>query len=443
MSSSNNTSFLHTSVYDLDEPSVLESVQKVMLSGMRLFAEYWRIYAGAYSKLNVGDWFDKVYYDWLRTTDKDFSEQLRSEQFINILNEYVENCIDLHAAMRRMGYPVFMINDFIEQYLRASMVFSNAPSKLYETPHEIVRKKDDTRLLRYHSSSKYKTPLLIVYAPINRYHIMDMNADRSIVNNFVSGGFDTFLLDWGEQKNNNLTIADYVNYIDESIEEVKKLTESKRVTLFGYCWGGVLSVMHASLHNEKLRNLIVQAAPVDFDKDKSILAEWARKFPIDRFVDEFKEMDGHILDLGFLLRNVVRYGFDKYVKFAQKMDDRQFVDNFIRVERWLYDTPDIPGEFFRQFVKDLYKKNLLIKNAMSLNGKIINLKAITVPLLNIVGVKDDLAPPDASSPLNDAVSSRDKKFLEFPVGHVGLCVSSSAHANLWPQVVKWLQERSA
>jgi len=271
---------------------------------------------------------------------------------------------------------------------------------------------------------------------------MDLNIDKSIVNSFVSGGFDAFLLDWGEQENNELTINDYVNYIDEYIEEIKKLTGSEKVTLFGYCWGGVLSIIYASLNNEKVKNLIVQAAPVDIDKDNSILAEWARKFPTDKFVDEFKEMDGHILNVAFLLRNPVRYTFDKYVKFMQRINDAKFVDDFIRVEHWLYDTPDIPGEFYRQFIKDLYQQNLLIQNKMHLNGKTIDLKMITMPLLNIVGVKDDLAPAPSSVSLNDAVSSNDKTLIEFPVGHVGLCASSSAYTKLWPQVVRWLQERS-
>lgn len=429
-------------VYDLDEPSVVESMQKMMFSGMWLFSEYWMIYVRAYSKLNVQADFYKMYDDWLTILDSEFDKHLRSKQFVNTLNEYVENCADLHSAMKRMGYPVAIIHEFFDRYFRASMVFSNMPVELNETPHEVVRKKNYTRLLHYYSSPRYKTPLLIVYAPINRYHIMDLNTDRSIVRSFVSGGFDVFLLDWGEQENNELTIADYVNYIDESLEHIKKLTGSDKVTLFGYCWGGVLSVMYASLYSEKIKNLIVQAVPIDFDKDNSVLAEWSRKFSVDKFIDEFKEIEGHVLNLAFLLRNPTRYAFDKYVKFAQKMDNPKFVDSFIRVERWLYDTPDVPGEFFRQFIKDLYQKNLLIKNKMNVNGKTINLKTITMPLLNIVGVKDDLAPSTSSIPLNDAVSSTDRKLIEFPSGHVGLCVSSLAYTDLWPQVVRWLQERS-
>lgn len=430
------------SVYDLDASSVAEATQKLMLSGTKLFAEYFNIYANVYSKVNFLNFFDKVYEDWLKISDVEFDKHLRTEQFISTFNEYVESCIELHAAMERMGYPVLLINDLIDEYLGATMMLSHVPVRPYNTAHEVVYKRGDKRLLHYGSSPKYKTPILIVYAPINRYHIMDLSESKSVVKSLISGGFDVFLLDWGEQRNNNLTITDYVNYIDESIEEIKKLTRVDKVTLFGYCWGGVLSVMYASSSGKKVKNLLLQAVPVDFDKDSSILAEWARKFPIDKYVDEFKEMDGHILNLGFLMRSPTRYAFDKYAKFMQRIDDEKFVENFIRVERWLYDTPDVPGEFFRQFIKDLYQKNLLVQNKMKLNGKVSDLKMIDMPVLSIIGVKDDLAHPASSIPFMDLVSSKDKKLIQFPSGHVGLCVSSAAYSDLWPQVIKWLQERS-
>ena len=73
--------------------------------------------------------------------------------------------------------------------------------------------------------------------------------------------------------------------------------------------------------------------------------------------------------------------------------------------------------------------------------KTINLKDITVPLLNIIGTEDDLIGPTSSIPLNDAVSSTDKKLIQFPLGHVELCISSYSHDDLWPEAVKWLQAR--
>src|SRR5690242_10514514 len=78
-----------------------------------------------------------------------------------------------------------------------------------------------------------------------------------------------------------------------------------------------------------------------------------------------------------------------------------------------------------------------------LNGstKTIDVKNITVPLLNIVGTEDDLVQAASSIPLNDLVSSTDKKLIQFPEGHVELCISSHSHTNLWPKVVAWLQKR--
>ena len=81
-------------------------------------------------------------------------------------------------------------------------------------------------------------------------------------------------------------------------------------------------------------------------------------------MDEFGHMDGQVLDLGFLMRNPPRYGFDKYLKLFQRSNDWDFVDTFIDVERWLYDTPLIPGVLHRQIINNCYRNNLLISGGM-------------------------------------------------------------------------------
>ncbi|MDQ4073542.1 MAG: hypothetical protein M3162_04470 [Thermoproteota archaeon] len=89
-------------------------------------------------------------------------------------------------------------------------------------------------------------------------------------------------------------------------------------------------------------------------------------------------------------------------------------------------TLDIPGHLFRQFAMDLYQKNLLIKNQMMIekpaeeanaDGIAINLKHISVHLSNIIGNKDDLVSPASSIPISEAISSNDKKTIEFPSGY--------------------------
>jgi len=264
-------------------------------------------------------------------------------------------------------------------------------------------------------------------------------------------GFDVFLLDWGEkQSEGRLTISDYVQRIEQAVELIDNFTKTEKISLYGYSWGGTLSLIYCALHNNRIKNLILQSANLDFDKDYTIIAEWMRNFPIGKFKDEYKEMFGHFIDLAFLMRNPVLRSTDR-IKYALDMKEYepfQFIQNLVKIGAWITNTPDIPGQLFEQFAIDLYQKNQLIKNQLSIQkkGKVnglkettrVNLKEITVPILNIVGTNDDLVAPSSSKPISDSVSSKDKKTIEFPSGHIELCISHDAHQNLWPEVVNWL-----
>jgi polyhydroxyalkanoate synthase len=118
------------------------------------------------------------------------------------------------------------------------------------------------------------------------------------------------------------------------------------------------------------------------------------------------------------------------------------IKNFLRMEKWIFDSPDQAGETFRQFIKDCYQKNLLIKNKMEIEGKKIDLKKITMPLLNVMAEFDRQVPIDASKPLADAVSSSDKRTVVFPTGHIGIFVGSKSQKEVWPTITEWLKARS-
>ncbi|MBI2071273.1 MAG: hypothetical protein HYT79_11825 [Elusimicrobia bacterium] len=79
---------------------------------------------------------------------------------------------------------------------------------------------------------------------------------------------------------------------------------------------------------------------------------------------------------------------------------------------------------------------------MTVGGRKVLLKNIKAPVLNLVATKDHLVPPASSLALNSKIGSADVATIEFPVGHVGLSVSSSAIAKLWPRVIEWLKSRS-
>lgn len=192
------------------------------------------------------------------------------------------------------------------------------------------------------------------------------------------------------------------------------------------------------------KRLVIMAAPVDFDKDRTMLATWAKKVDSDAVIDEFGHMDGQVLDIAFLMRNPARYGFDKYLKLAARAGDAEFVDMFIDVERWLYDTPPVPGALYRQIIDWCYRKNLLIRpggiEVASGRGG-IDLRRIKAPLLLIAAESDDLVSPESTIAAREHVGSSEVKVITVPGGHVGLCIGSQAHKKLWPSAAGWLAGR--
>jgi len=117
------------------------------------------------------------------------------------------------------------------------------------------------------------------------------------------------------------------------------------------------------------------------------------------------------------------------------------VENFVRMEKWIFDSPDVPGETFRQFVRDCYQKNLLIQSKMEVGGKRVDLKKITMPLLNYYGKYDHLVPPEACELLTSKVGSQDVEDICLDTGHIGIYVSSKCQREFAPRIARWLRER--
>jgi polyhydroxyalkanoate synthase len=209
----------------------------------------------------------------------------------------------------------------------------------------------------------------------------------------------------------------------------------------GICMGGTFCVIYAALHPEKIKSLVTTVTPTNFNTRQGLLHIWMKEMDVDRIVDTYGNIPGDIMNIGFLLLNPARLMIDKYVGFMENMANKNFVENFVRMEKWIFDSPDVPGETFRQFVRDCYQKNLLIQNKMEVGGKRVDLKKITMPLLNYYGKYDHLVPPEACELLTSKVGSRDAEDICLDTGHIGIYVSSKCQREFAPRIARWLRER--
>ncbi|ELY48269.1 class III poly(R)-hydroxyalkanoic acid synthase subunit PhaC [Natronorubrum sulfidifaciens] len=318
-----------------------------------------------------------------------------------------------------------------------------------QTPSEVVYEENKLRLLHYEpmTEEQHDVPILIVYALINKPYILDLQPDRSVVQTLLEAGFDVYLIDWGEPSklDRKLSLDDYVNrYIDNCVDVVSERSGQDAINILGYCMGGTMSAMYASLHPEKVQNLALMAAGLCFAGDGGVLELWGDDdfYDPETVTDTFGNVPAEFLDVGFALMDPVANNVTKYVRFYDNMEDEDFVENFARMERWLDEGIDVAGVAYEEFIRDIYQENKLINNELYLDGKHVDLENIDMPLLQIVAEYDHLIPPEASKPFNEFVSSDDTEILEFATGHIGMSVSSRSHDELWPDVCEWFEARS-
>jgi len=328
----------------------------------------------------------------------------------------------------------------------SDVLLESLDTEIAATPYEVVHQEDRVKLKHYLpvTDIRFKMPLLVVYALINRETMLDLQPGRSVVETLLAHGIDLYMIDWGypTRKDRFLTIDDHINdYVDTMVDFIREKHGLEKIHLMGICMGGTFCVIYSALHPEKVKNLVTTVTPTNFDTDKGLLHVWMKEVDADCLVDTYGNISADVMNFGFLLLNPARLMIDKYVGFFENMDNKKFVENFVRMERWIFDSPDLPGETFRQFIKDFYQKNLLIQNKLEVGGKRVDLKNITMPILNFYGKFDHLVPPEACEVLTGKVGSKDTTDVCMDTGHIGIYVSSKCQREFAPKIAAWLEER--
>jgi polyhydroxyalkanoate synthase len=290
-----------------------------------------------------------------------------------------------------------------------------------------------------------RVPVLIVYALVNRPYMADLQEDRSLVRRLLEQGVDLYLIDWGypDLADRYLGLDDYIGgYLRRCVDYICEQHGVYRVNLLGICQGGTFSACFSALYPERVRNLITMVTPVDFHTENNLLGHWARHIDVDLLVDTLGNVPGELLNWTFLSLKPFRLTGQKYIDLVDMLDDRDKLRNFVRMEKWIFDSPDQAGEAFRQFIKDFYQGNALVKGELSIGGQRVDLKKITMPVFNVYATQDHLVPPESSLALQHCVGTDDYTVMPFKGGHIGIYVSARAQKEIPTAIAAWLKERS-
>ena len=337
----------------------------------------------------------------------------------------------------------------MKRNLKGLGYFTTAGPRLGASAKDVLIERGTMQLYHYRPrvDDVYRVPILLVMATTNRGYIFDMVPGQSLVEYLCLAGFDVFMLDWEAPRadEKTLTLERYVlDFLPTAVERVKRETGEPDVTVVGYCFGGVLSLLWAALEGRRagLKNLVTFTTPVDFSAMEMFQAWGDRRFfDVDRLVDTLGNCPGDYLYTAFdMLRPGARVA--QQIRVVDRLDDDQFVKSFRMFDRWASDILPLAGEYFRETTKKLMWDNRLLAGTMDVAGRPVDLAAITVPFLHVAALHDHIVPTAASAPLLGMIGADDKEEVVLKGGHVSLVAGGNAIRRLWPKLADWLGKRS-
>ena len=326
-------------------------------------------------------------------------------------------------------------------------ITSSAPA-LGSTPKDVIASRGTMTLYHYRplADEIYRVPILIVMATTNRGYILDMVPGQSFVEFLLRRGYDVYMLDWNPPRpeEKNLRMEDYVlDFIPDCVGRVQKDSGETDVSVIGYCFGGVLSLMYASIFSDgPMKNLVCFTTPVDF-REMKLFQNFSdrRYFDVDKLVDSIGNVPPEMILSSFEMLRPASRAIGQ-VQLWDNIWNDDFVKSYRMFDRWATDTLPLAGEYFRQTTKDLMWDNKIYNGTMSVGGRAVDISKIKVPVLHAVAEHDHIVPYDAAKPLIAKIGSADKQEVVLKGGHVSLVAGANAIKRLWLKLDSWLGERS-
>ena len=326
-------------------------------------------------------------------------------------------------------------------------------AKIGQTPKELIWTLNKAKLYHYVPVApvvqRHRIPLLLVFAIMNRPHVLDLRPGHSFVEYMLKHGYDIYLLDWGVPgpEDKNLKFDDYaLEYLPRAIRKVKAVSGSDEFSLLGWCLGALITTLYASLRpNDGLKNLLLLTAPLDFsDRQVGGFIRWTsdQSFNADRIVDTFGNVPGEMIDYGAKALKPVENYVGNYVNLWDNIANPKVVESWHAMNTWVTDIIPMAGGAYRQLINEFYKENRLMNGTLTIRGEPVKLANLRANLLNVIAETDHITPPCQSEGIMNQIGSADQEIFRVRGGHIGIMAGSGAEKNTWPHIEAWLGKRS-
>lgn len=342
------------------------------------------------------------------------------------------------------GDPAAARLDSVRRGLWISLTARRPP--VGQTPHSVVHTHDKLTVRYYDpgEAGRGRLPVIVVPSMINRATILDLEPGRSLVAGLRDLGHPVYLIDWGvpdvEDADEDVAYV-LLELLDRAVRRCLRHAGAERAHVFGYCMGGTLAALYASLRGERLASLATLAAPVHFEGRGGRFGDFvdAAHLDVERAFADGELLEASVMEPTFKLLAPMGL-IDKYVGLDVASRDPASLRRALARERWLEDNVPLPGAFAREFIAHTYQRDALVHGGWSLGGEAVSLRNITCPTLVVSCERDFISPAPACEPLAELVGSEHVRLEKLPTGHIGAVVGSMGPKAFYPLLDQFFRD---
>ncbi len=344
------------------------------------------------------------------------------------------------------------------------------------TPGKVVFQNELMQLIQYAPSTEtvLKVPVLIIPPWINKFYILDLTPEKSLIKWCVDQGLTVFVISW-VNPGASLAKKNFENYMREgplaALDAIKQATGENKVHAVGYCVGGTLLAATlaylAGKRDTRIVSATLFAAQVDFTEagDLKVFVDEEQLAALERRMAERGYLEGGYMASTFnLMRSndlVWPYLIDNYLKGKKPVA--------FDLLYWNADATRMPAANHSFYLRNCYLENNLAKGKMVIAGQKLDLRKVKTPIYNLATREDHIAPAKSvflgskffggpvkfvlsgSGHIAGVVNPPDKKKYQYWTGakpdgadlDKWLAKAKEHAGSWWPDWLSWIKEHDS
>ena len=310
----------------------------------------------------------------------------------------------------------------------------------------VLWQQGTTKLLDYRGAKggsakgrAVRPPVLVIPSLVNRYYVLDLMPETSLLRWLSARGFPVFVVDW-DSPGTEERCLDFTGYTDARLvpmlDAVRAATKAAPIVI-GYCMGGNLALALAQRRPRDIAKLVLLATPWDFHAERAAQARWlgamaawltptmgaSGTLPVDAIQSLFAAIDP---------MQVIR----KFVDFARFDMASDRARRFVALEDWLNDGMPLAAPVAIEALAGWYGANTPMRGEWRIGGDPVDPASCRIPSLVAIPSGDRIVPPGSARAL--ATLLPDATIMNPAAGHIGMTVGSRAERELWRPMADWM-----